>query len=178
MCGCGLCVVRACMCLGMHACTNAQSQRRTPASCAITFCLIPLKIVSLVEPGAPLSPSGHPLSAGPTTLELQVCLAIPDVFTRVLGSICRSLCLCGRDPVLYYIISTALISPFHARLAGKSYRCHHTSQTQSSHKEGSDHSHLLSSVSWQLELTRMCQHIGSHHRAGAEISRIVSMFST
>lgn len=56
-------------------------------------------------------------------------------------------CACAEDTVLYHIISTALISPFHVRLAGKSYMCHHTSQTQSSHKEGADHRHLLLSVS-------------------------------
>lgn len=86
-------------------------------------------------------------------------------------------------PMQKILFSTILslqppVSLFHARLAGKSYRCHHTSQTPSSHKEGSDDRHLLSSASQQLELTWMCQHIGNHRRAGTEITRIVSMSST
>lgn len=66
----GLRVVRVYTCSGMHACTHAQSQRRTLGIVRYHFLPHSLETVSLVQPGAPVNPSEHPVSACPIASKL------------------------------------------------------------------------------------------------------------
>lgn len=66
----GLRVVRVYTCSGMQACTHAQSQRRTLGIMRYHFLPHALETVSLVQPGALVSPSERPISACLTASKL------------------------------------------------------------------------------------------------------------